>query len=222
MILTLPNFLWVCVGESMILTLTNFVWVCVGWLMILTLPNFLWVYVGWSMILTLPNFLWVCVGWSTTLTLLAKLCMGLHGLVDDPHIAKLCRGLVDDPHVQTSSRRGLVNDPCMLYTRCGLVDDPHARKLHHGLVDDPHIKLQILANEDPGDDDALVNSSSTRTFINDYLQYQVNLLSSRIPHVCHSSNTSRDRLSYLLIYLQQPLLAHCCDERPPSLALSAL
>jgi hypothetical protein len=92
----------------------------------------------------------------------AKLCMGLCGLVDDPHIAKLRHGLVDDPHMQTSSRRGLVDDPCVLYTHCGLVDDPHVQKLCRGLVDDPCIKLQILVHEDPGDDDALIYSSSTR------------------------------------------------------------
>jgi hypothetical protein len=34
--------------------------------------------------------------------------------------------------------------------------------MHHGLVDDPYSKLQILVDEDPGDDDALIDSSSTR------------------------------------------------------------
>jgi hypothetical protein len=49
-------------GLVKILTLPNFVWVCVGWSMILMLPNFA---VGWSMILTCK--LLHGVGWSMIL-----------------------------------------------------------------------------------------------------------------------------------------------------------
>jgi hypothetical protein len=54
----------------------------------------------------------MCVVSSMTVTF-----MGLHGLVDDPHVAKLLMGL------------------------CGLVDDPHVAKICCGLVNDPRIKI---------------------------------------------------------------------------------
>ncbi len=52
--------------------------------------------------------------------------MGLHGLVDDPHVAKLLMGLcglVDDPDVAK-----------LLMGLCGLVDDPRVAKFSYGSV----------------------------------------------------------------------------------------
>ncbi len=80
---------------------------------------------------------------------IAKLLMGLCGLTDDPHVAKLLmglRGLVNDPHITKllMGLCGLVNDPHvakLLMGLCGLVDDPHIAKICYGLVNDPCVKI---------------------------------------------------------------------------------
>jgi hypothetical protein len=85
-----------------------------------------------------------CVASSMTITF-----MGLRGLVNDLHVAKLLmglRGLVDDPHVAKllMGLCGLVIDPPvakLLMGLCGLVDDPYVAKIRHGLVNDPCIKF---------------------------------------------------------------------------------
>jgi hypothetical protein len=71
---------------------------------------------------------------TCVVSLMTVTFMGLRGLVDDPHVAKLLMGmcgLVDDPHVAK-----------LLKGLCGLVNDPHVAKLLMGLcglVDDPHV-----------------------------------------------------------------------------------
>ncbi len=83
----------------------------------------------------------------------AKLLMGLCGLVDDPHVAKLLMGLcglVDDPHIAK-----------LLMGLCGLVDDPHiasrpcacallAASLFHGtssfVLQPPTIRCGLIYN----------------------------------------------------------------------------
>jgi hypothetical protein len=79
----------------------------------------------------------------------AKLLMGLRGLVDDPHIAKLLmglRGLANDSHIAKllMGLCGLFDDPHdakLLMGLCGLVNDPHVPKICRGLVNDPRVKI---------------------------------------------------------------------------------
>jgi hypothetical protein len=69
-----------------------------------------------------------CVALSMAVTF-----MGLRGLVDDPHVAKLLMGLcglVDDPHIAK-----------LLMGLCGIVNDPHIAKICLGLVNDPRVKM---------------------------------------------------------------------------------
>ncbi len=71
-----------------------------------------------------------CVASSMTITF-----MGLRGLVDDPHVAKLLMGLC-----------GLVNDrhiAKLLMGLCGLVNDPH-------VASRPHARALLAAPLFPG------------------------------------------------------------------------